>query len=145
MSNDLFLLIQQDRESLANLTRGFTQADPDNRARRANEVTSQSAMMVHGENVVIYPPLQESSAEGAAMVQGSLKRLHSIVDDFDRLERMTFSDFSYPSFFDQTLIASSSIGALRTPLAALHAAKPSATGTTTGQQQQDTAGSGRTQ
>ncbi|KAF9120542.1 hypothetical protein BGW39_011296 [Mortierella sp. 14UC] len=64
--------------------------------------TNQVAVMVHGENAVIYPPLQESSAEGAAMVEESLKRLRSIVDDFDRLERMTFSDLAYPSFFDQT-------------------------------------------
>ncbi|KAG0379740.1 hypothetical protein BGX24_011931 [Mortierella sp. AD032] len=102
MTNDLFILIKQDRENLADLTRGIAQADPDNRARRTNDAINQVAMMVHGENVVIYPPLQESSAEGAAMVEESLKHLRSIVDDFDRLERMTFSDLAYPSFFDQT-------------------------------------------
>ncbi|KAF9148878.1 hypothetical protein BG015_009375, partial [Linnemannia schmuckeri] len=64
------------------------------------------AMMVHGENAVIYPLsslslLQERSPEGVAMVD-SLKRLRSIVDDFDRLECMTVNDLSYPSFFDQT-------------------------------------------
>ncbi|KAF9287473.1 hypothetical protein BGZ88_008597 [Linnemannia elongata] len=102
MANDLFYLIKQDRENLANLTRGITQANPDNRTRRANDAINLVAMMIHGENAVIYPPLQESSPEGATMVEDSLKRLRSIVVDLDRLERMEFNDLSYPSFFDRT-------------------------------------------
>ncbi|KAF9544017.1 hypothetical protein EC957_000286 [Mortierella hygrophila] len=38
-------LIKQDRENLANLTRGIAQANPDNYARRANDATNLARMV----------------------------------------------------------------------------------------------------
>ncbi|KAF9416036.1 hypothetical protein BGZ94_010311 [Podila epigama] len=101
-SNDLLILIQQDRKDLADLTRDFAEADKDTRANRADKATSQVVMMVNGANTIIHPPLKEHVEQGVQLVNESLERLKNLTQEFDELERIGFDDANYPSVFDRT-------------------------------------------
>ncbi|KAG0053258.1 hypothetical protein BGZ83_001428 [Gryganskiella cystojenkinii] len=103
MTKDLIILFKEDRNNLENLAQGFSLADRDSRARRVNDATNHVAMFVQGENEVIYPCLQSSVEQGSALVEQSLTRLRSIVDDFDALDRLSLEDSTYPTFFDESI------------------------------------------